>query len=141
PILSMISSVSFLFIAGGLLLAHARTRGLQAAFVTLATMALLLVASAMLPFLFGADALRDAGPYSKVSLPAIIAQAGLTFGLVCVRPELGWMRLLSGDVPASREMRSLAISVIALPLGLAALLQTGLYARLYPSTYHVPVLV
>ncbi len=139
--MSVISAVSFILVAGGLLLAHAKARSLQTAFVTLATMALLLVASAMLPFLFGADALQEAGPYSKVSLPAIIAQAGLTFGLVCVRPELGWMRLLSGDSPASREMRSLAIGVIALPLGLAVLLQTGLHARLYPSSYHVPVLV
>jgi PAS domain S-box-containing protein len=104
-------------------------------------MALLLVSSAILPFLFGVDSLSDAGPYSKVSLPVTVAQAALTLGLVCVRPELGWMRLLSGDAPASREMRSLAIGVIALPLGLAILLQTGLHARLYPSTYDVPVLV
>ncbi len=136
-----IAAVSFLFIAGGLLLARFESRGLQTAFVTLSTMALLLVMSAMLPFLFGVDSLSDAGPYSTVSLPATFAQVTLTFGLVCVRPELGWMRLLSGNAPASREMRSLAISVIALPLGLALLLQTGLHARFYPSSYDVPVLV
>ena len=138
--MSAIAAVSFVFIAGGLLLARAEARALQTVFVTLATMGLLLVASAMLPFLFGAG-VSSAGLYSQVSLPTTLAQAGLAFGLLCVRPELGWMRLLSGEEPASREMRSLAIGAIALPLGLAVLLQTGLHARLYPATYHVPVLV
>lgn len=139
--MSTLAAASFVFIAGGLLLARSQARALQTAFVTLATMGLLLVASAMLPFLFGADGVGGAALYSQVSLPTTLAQAGLAFGLLCVRPELGWMRLLSGDEPASREMRSLAIGVIALPLGLAVLLQTGLRARLYPATYHVPVLV
>lgn len=136
-----VSAVCFALIAVGVFLSRAEKRELQSAFVTAATLALLLVASALLPFVFHIQALREAQPYSEVSLPSTIAQALLTFGLLCARPDLGWMRLLSGEEPASREMRSLAIGVIALPLALAALVQTGLHAGLYPESYQIPLLV
>src|SRR5690606_41817351 len=86
--MSSLAAASFLCIAGWLLLARSQARALQSAFVTLATMGLLLVASAMLPFLFGADGVGGAALYSQVSFPTTLAQAGLAFGLLCVRPEL-----------------------------------------------------
>src|SRR5690606_39763171 len=56
-------------------------------------------------------------------------------------PDLGWMRSLSGEDPAAREMRSLAIGVVTLLLALAALVQAGLHVGLYPQSHEVPLLV
>lgn len=136
-----VTAVCFVLIASGVLLARAQKRVLQAAFVIAVTLALLLVASTVLLFLFRVEVLRAAQPYSDVSLPSTIAQALLTFGLLCVRPDLGWMRSLSGEDPAAREMRSLAIGVVTLLLALAALVQAGLHVGLYPQSHEVPLLV
>lgn len=133
--------IVFTLLAIGVLLAQTEIVRLQSAFVTVTTIALLLVTSAVLPFLFSIESLRTDGPYAEISLPSTIALTLLTFGLVCTRPDLGWMRLLSGTEPASREIRSLAISVIALPLGLAVLLQSGLHAGLYDHSFQMPLLL
>ncbi len=139
--ISDIAAIGFVLVSTGLLLTGARAPSLQSAFVTVTTIALLIVTSAILPFLFDIEALRQSGPYAEVALPSAAGLTLLTFSLLCARPDLGWMRLLSGSAPASREMRSLAIGVITLPLGLAALVQSGLHAGFYDQRYQIPLLV
>jgi len=138
--LPMLTEICLLFTAGALALAPLRSRPAEKSFVALATLLLLLVAGLILPLLFGLESIHLEAPYTPVAIPELAAQGLLTLGVLALRPHLGWMRLLSGDEPAARELRSLAIGVVASPLVLAALLQVGLRAGLYPQSLHAPLL-
>jgi PAS domain S-box-containing protein len=129
--LSDASAVLFALFGIALLISRARRNVLQSAYVAVATMALLLIASCVVSFLFIGAAI-DSAPFNlRMSIPTTLGLSSLIFGVLCLRPDLGWMRLLAGTAPAAREMRSLAIGVIALPLAFAAILQWGMYKNLY----------
>ena len=129
--LSDASAVLLVLFAAALLLSNARHAFLKSAYVAAATMALLLIASFVVSFLFLSPALESSGLNMRMSLPTTVGLAALIFGVLCLRPDLGWMRLLAGSAPAAREMRSLAVGVIALPLVFAAVMQFGMYKQLY----------
>jgi PAS domain S-box-containing protein len=127
------TAVLVLLFGTALLLAQATARVLQTAYVATATMGLLLIASFTVSFVFIGTAIDNAPLNMRMSIPTTASLSLLIFGVLCLRPDLGWMRLLSGSSPAAREMRSLAVGVIALPITFAAVLQFGFYKGLYDS--------
>lgn len=127
------TAVLVLLFGSALLLAAGKARVLQSAYVATATMALLLIASFTVSFLFISPVLDSAPLNMRMSIPTTAGLSLLILGVLCLRPDLGWMRLLSGSSPAAREMRSLAVGVIALPLTFAAVLQFGFHKGLYDS--------
>jgi PAS domain S-box-containing protein len=135
------SAVLFMLIALALFLSRSTLRGAQVGFVTVATIALLLIASVLVGLLFNLRALQETGLHAQLSLPLAIGQSAAVFGVLCLRPDLGWMRLLTGSAPAAREMRSLAVGVIALPFAFAMVLQIGLQGGLYDAELRTALMV
>jgi hypothetical protein len=139
--ISEIAALIFVLGALALLLSGARSRVLQNVFVIAATIGLLLAASVSAGFLFDVRAIHGSTLYEHLSLPRSLGQTAAAFGILCLRPDLGWMQLLSGSSPAARELRSLAIGVITLPLALAIVLQLGFRGSLYESEVRTALMV
>lgn len=135
--------VALIFILHGLaiLIARSTRPTLQAAFVALATVGLILIASSVVGLLFLRPAIDTATLNFRMSVPTTLSLCALVFGALCLRRDLGWMKLLAGNTPAAHEMRSLAVGVIALPFVFAAVLQFGLHKQLYGAELRTALMV
>jgi PAS domain S-box-containing protein len=139
--LSVASSAILAIIALALLLSCAQGRIAGQIFVVLATLGLLTSASVTTGFLYDLRAIHNSALYNLITLPLAVGAALVSFAVLCLRPDLGWMRLLSGEESAAREMRSLALGVTALSAALALLLQLGLRSGWYAAEFRTALLV
>jgi PAS domain S-box-containing protein len=139
--LSVAASAILAIIALALLLACAQRLIAKQIFVVLATLALLSSASVTTGFLYDLRAIHDSALYNLITWPLAVGAAAVSFAVLCLRPDLGWMRLLSGEEAAAREMRSLALGVTALSAALAVLLQLGLRSGWYAAEFRTALMV
>lgn len=123
-----------------LVLARARARVAGLALSVGATAVLLLVTIALLGHLFGVAPLTGVLGFTQVSLPTSLALGGLSIGLLSLRPDVGWIRLLTGKTVGSAAARWLLPIVVIVPVAVAWTAFQGSKAGLYPPDFRLALI-
>jgi len=113
--MSVVTAVDFALFAGTLALARTSRPGLQAAFVALGTLGLLISLSALVGYAYGVQVLYQPVASSSIALHTAFAFALLFLGISATRPDLGWATLLANDRPGTVLLRSLLPIVLGGP--------------------------
>lgn len=127
------TAISFTLIGIGLLLAHARTSAAALTFSACATAILLMVAATLLGYLFQAAPLSGIFGFTHVALHTAIGLGALAVGLLALRPDAGWVRLLTGMTVGATAARRLLPLVVLVPVAVAWLALQGSEAGYYPG--------
>ena len=106
-----------------LLLIESRTVLANRLYVTLATLGTVFSVTIVLAYAFNLHVLYAMGLYVNVSLNSGIILGALFIGLLLRRPELGWVRLLTGDAAGSESARRLLAWSVVLLFVVAAVVQ------------------
>ncbi|MGE5602098.1 MAG: PAS domain S-box protein, partial [Nitrososphaerales archaeon] len=131
------TSIAFTLLGAMFLLARVETAWARKVFSIIGTAGLLLMAAALLGYLIGVGALRSVAWTTPVALHTALGLAILFLGALVLRPDTGWMALLSGDGPGAASARMLLPVVIIGPVLLALLFEAGRKAGLYGSEFRL----
>jgi signal transduction histidine kinase len=129
------ASASFVLIGAALLILSRREaspRGLRVA----QTAGAGVCAIATLPlvgYLYGAGDLYGIARFTAIAWPTAVGLLGLGVGLLCVRPDAGFMRLVTANDPGGAAIRRLLPGILLLSLLLGWLKVTG-----YRAGYFAP---
>jgi signal transduction histidine kinase len=134
------TAVSFALAALALLLAraHGRTAGLL--FSACATAILAAISLTLLGYLFEAAPLPGLFGFTNVALPTATGLGALAIGLLALRPEVGWVRLLQGESIGAAVARRLLPVVIVVPVVAAWLAFLGWKRGLYSAEIRLALL-
>ena len=95
------TSIAFALLGAMLLLARAQRAWARGNLSTIGTVGLLVMAAPLLGYLIGAGTLRSVAFFTPVALHAALGLVVLFLGVLALRPDTGWMALLSGDMPGA----------------------------------------
>jgi PAS domain S-box-containing protein len=137
--MSLATAFSFLTLGCALLLASARRFDRLGEALTLAGLAVSLVA--LLGYCYGISSLYRIGAYSSMALHTALTFALLNFGTLSVRPERGLMRLISSRGVGGATARRLLPAAIGIPFVLGWLGLTGERMGFYDTAISVTLLV
>lgn len=125
------TAISFTLIAICLLLARTRNPLLTRIYSASATIVLVFVVATLLGYLFVHGPLTTIFGLSHVALNTAIGLAVLSIGLLVLRSDAGWVRLLAGERVGASAARRLLPLVISVPIIVAWLAFQGSEAGLY----------
>jgi two-component system, cell cycle sensor histidine kinase and response regulator CckA len=132
-----VTSIAFALLGVMLLLAPSARAWARGVFSTIGTIGPFLMAAPLLGYLIGAGILQSAAFFTPIALHAAIGLVVLFLGALTLRPDTGWMALLSGDRPGAATARMLLPVVVIGPLLLAFLFEAGRNAGLYGSEFRL----
>src|SRR5512132_357898 len=132
-----VTSIAFVLLGAMLLLARVERAWARGTFSTIGTVGLLLMAAPLLGYLIGAGSLQSAAFFTPIALHAALGLVVLFLGALALRPDTGWMALLSGDTPGATSARMLLPVAVAGPVLLAWLFTSGKQAGLYGPDFQV----
>lgn len=128
---------AFLLLSGALLLAHVRGRVAGLILSACATAVLLLVIVALLGYFYMVAPLTGVLGFTQVSIPTALALGGLSLGVLALRPDDGWVRLLIGSSVGATAARWLLPVVVIVPVLVASLALRGSEIGLYPTEFRL----
>lgn len=131
------TAAGFLLIAISLLLARVRGHVSGLAMSACATVVLLLVTVALLCHLYGVAPMTGILGFTQVSVPTALALGGLSVGSLALRPDGGWVGLLTGHSVGATAARRLLPMVITVPIIVASLALRGSQTGLYPADFRM----
>jgi CheY-like chemotaxis protein len=123
-----------------LLLIGARSAAARSLYTWLATTATLLAATVLLAYAYSLHAVYTMGFYAQVGLNSGLELAVLSYGVLLRRPDLGWVRLFSGDSAGAVSARRLMLWTGSLLVVLAAIVRIGTSPALYGAGFEVTLL-
>ena len=123
--------LAIVMLSSCLLLSRERTRAANRLYVALATVGMLFSATVVLAYAFSLKVLYAMGLYAHVSLNSGITLGTLFAGVLLLRPELGWMRVLSSDTVGGESGRRLLKWSGSLLVVLAVIVQVCTSNSLY----------
>ena len=132
-----VTSIAFALLGAMLLLARVERAWARGVFSTIGTVGLLLMAAPLLGYLIGIGTLQSVAFVTPIALHAAFGLVVLFLGTLALRPDTGWMALLSGDRPGAATARMLLPVVVIGPLLLAFLFEAGRNAGLYGSEFRL----
>ncbi|MGZ8996367.1 MAG: PAS domain S-box protein, partial [Rhodospirillales bacterium] len=132
-----VTSIAFVSLGAMLLLARIERAWARAVFSTIGTVGLLLMAAPLVGYLIGAGVLQSATFFTPIALHAALGLVVLFLGALALRPDTGWMALLSGDMPGATSARMLLPVAVAGPVLLAWMFTSGKQAGLYGPDFQV----
>ena len=132
-----VTSIAFALLGTMLLLARVQTAWARGIFSTVGTVGLLLMAAPLLGYLIGAGTLQSAAFFTPIAVHAALGLVVLFLGALALRPDTGWMALLSGDTPGAASARMLLPVAVAGPVLLAWLFVSGKEAGLYGPDFQI----
>jgi PAS domain S-box-containing protein len=132
-----VTAIAFVLLGAMLLLARVERAWARGIFSTIGTVGLLLMAAPLLGYLIGAGILQSAAFFTPIALHAALGLVVLFLGALALRPDTGWMALLSGDMPGATSARMLLPVAVAGPVLLAWLFTSGKQAGLYGPDFQV----
>src|SRR4030095_13476256 len=95
---------------------------------------------ALVGYVYDVQALYHLASYSTMSLNTAVAFLLYALGLLCLRPDQGWMRLISTETAGGAILRRLLPSVLGLPLVLGWLILAGDRAGFYETHFGLALL-
>src|SRR5512132_1963234 len=131
------TSIAFALLGTMLLLARAERAWTRGVFSTIGTVGLLLMAAPLVGYLIGAGVLQSVAFFTPIAVHAALGLVVLFPGALALRPDTGWMALLSGDTPGATSARMLLPVAVAGPVLLAWLFTSGKQAGLYGPDFQV----
>jgi PAS domain S-box-containing protein len=131
------AAIEFSLLGAALLLVRARAIRARAAGVALATLGLLLAATALLGYLFDVGSLQRVGFYVAVALHLSLALFVLFAGVLVSASEVGWPRLLRGQGSGTASARLLLPAVLLGPVIPSWVAQQGVAAGLYDTEFRL----
>lgn len=131
------TAAAFLLLGAALLLAHVRGRIAGLILSACSTAVLLLVIVALLGYVYMVAPLTGVLGFTQVSIPTALALGGLSLGVLALRPDDGWVRLLIGSSVGATAARWLLPVVVIVPVLVAALALRGSEIGLYPPEFRL----
>ena len=131
------TSIAFALLGTMLLLAGVERGWARAVFSTIGTVGLLLMAAPLVGYLIGAGSLGSTAFFNPIALHEALVLVVLFLGALALRPDTGWMAVLSGDMPGAASARMLLPVAVAGPVLLAWLFTSGKQAGLYGPDFQV----
>lgn len=128
---------AYLLIGAALLLVRARGRVAGLLLSACATAVLLLVMVALLGYFYMVAPLTGVLGFTQVSIPTALALGSLSLGLLALRPDDGWVRLLIGTSVGATAARWLLPVVVVVPVAVASLALRGSEIGLYLSDFRL----
>ena len=101
------TSIAFALLGAMLLLVRVRRAWAQKIFSIIGTGGLLLMAAALVGYLIGVGAMQSVAFVTAVALHTALGLGVLFLGALVLRPETGWMAMLSSDGPGAASARLL----------------------------------
>ncbi|MDP8916977.1 MAG: PAS domain-containing protein [Pseudomonadota bacterium] len=134
------TSVCWVLLALALMLAQARSALGRAVFSASATVTLALAAVSLLGYLFGAETLYGALGFTNLALHTAAGLTVASIGVLALRPDAGWLSLLSGDSVGAEAARRLGPLIVGLPVLVGFVAQQGSRAGLYSADFRLALL-
>jgi PAS domain S-box-containing protein len=113
-------------------------RGAPAQLLILPALAVAFVAVA--GYFYEVEALYRVAPFVSMALHTAAGHLVLGVGLLCARPERGWMALVAGDTPGGGLVRRLLPAVLLVPPALVWLGTVGQRAGLYDMGFGIDLI-
>ena len=95
------TSIAFAFLGTMLLLAGVERAWARGVFSTIGTVGLILMAAPLAGYLIGAGTLKSAAFFNPIALQTALGLIVLFMGALALRPDTGWMALISRDTPSA----------------------------------------
>lgn len=131
------TAAAYLLVGAGLLLAKVRGHVAGLLLSACATAVLLLVIVALLGYFYMVAPLTGVLGFTQVSIPTALALGGASLGVLALRPDGGWVRLLIGSSVGATAARWLLPVVVIVPIAVASLALRGSEIGLYPSDFRL----
>ena len=131
------TSIAFALLGAVLLLGGVERAWAQKVFSIIGTGGLLLMAAALVGYLIGVGALQSVAFVTPVALHTALGLAILFLGALVLRPDAGWMAILSSDGPGAASARMLLPVTVVGPLLLVWLFALGKQTGLYGPEFQV----
>lgn len=131
------TAAAFGLVAAALLLSQTRDRPTGLLMSACATAVLLLVIISFLSYFYMVAPLTGILGFTQVSIPTASALGGLSIGVLALRPDDGWVRLLIGHSVGATAARWLLPVVVIVPVTVAALALRGSEIGLYPVEFRL----
>ncbi len=109
-----VSTINFLLLGSALLVFDIFRRYRTAQLITL--IATFLALPPIIGYLYGAKELYQVGYYSPIALPSAITFLILCAGMLTVRPDQGWMSILTSDSAGGTLTRRLLLPSVVVPI-------------------------
>jgi PAS domain S-box-containing protein len=107
----------------------------------LAIVTFIIALLALLGYLFGASSLAGPASYTKMSLPALTAFLILSVGVLCARPEAGFIAIIANPGPSGILARRLLPAVLIMPTLTGWLLLEGQRIEAYDTAFALALFV
>ena len=120
-----------------LLLTETRAATGERLYVWFATAGTLLAATVLLAYAYGLSVLYDLGFYAQVGLNSGVGLAVLFYGVLLRRPDLGWLKFLTGASVGAVSARRLLLWTVTLLGALAILVRLGQSAALHGGRFEI----
>jgi PAS domain S-box-containing protein len=131
------TATAFLLLGISLLILQSGSRAAGRLVSAGATAVLLLAAIAFLGHLYAVAPFTGPFSFTQVALPTALALAGLSIGVLTLRPERGWVALLVGKSVGATAARLLLPLMIAIPIIVASLALKGSDVGFYPPDFRL----
>lgn len=136
-----VTCLSWMLLSAAVLTAEARSRAGQALFSTAASAALAIASLSILVHMFGGSrALYGLLGFTNPAVHTVVGLAALAIGLLALRPDAGWLRLLTGDSVGSQAARRLGPLIVGVPIAVAVLAQQGQQGGLYTADFRLSLM-
>jgi hypothetical protein len=135
------TTLDFVMLGLALLLLDQQTASGRRPAEYLALAAALVALLAVVGYLYGVEAFYALTVYTQMAVHTAAAFVVLSAGVLCARPDRGWMEVLTSDSAGGLLMRRLLPAGLLVPQGLGGLRLAGQRAGLYLTEYGVSSLV
>jgi signal transduction histidine kinase/CheY-like chemotaxis protein len=133
--MGMPASICLVLLGAALALLGWRTRRGVVVSQWLALAAILLMLFPMLGYLYSIPVLYDVASVTGIALTTALAFLLLACGILCARPEIGFIRRVVADDGGGIVVRRLLPAALLLPIVLGSLRQAGQDAGLYDANF------
>jgi PAS domain S-box/diguanylate cyclase (GGDEF) domain len=112
----------------------------RAAYSAVGTLGLLWSGVAVVGYMIDVESLKSVAVFHDFALHTAIALTALFLGTLSLRPNVGWVAMLSGDRPGAALTRTLLPVVVLGPIFLALLFEAGRRAGLYGTEFRLALI-
>jgi PAS domain S-box-containing protein len=128
------TALALVFLGASLAVLDVKTRRWRRASEPLALGVTLLALFALIGYAYDAGSLYGLGGRTAMALPTAVVLFALSFGILCARPDDGFVALLTSESPGGGVKRRLMPAVLGIPIVLGWLRLIGQQAGYYDTS-------
>ncbi len=139
--MSLATAWNFILLGAALLLLKADLRWRFHPSQLLALLAGAVACSALIGYLYGVESLYSAGTYSSMALHTALSSALLSIGVLCARPQRGFMQIVSAESAGGVIFRRLFPVAVVIPIVIGWLRLWGQEWGWYDTNFGLALMV